>query len=142
MSTHRAPGASGCLGTALKDRLEADGHTTVTLVRREPQGPEESRWDPDSGELDQAVVDAADVAVSLSGAPIAHWPWTSSYRRELVDSRVATTATIAEAVARAPRPPVLLAGSGINAYGEDRGDTLLVEGTPRGPGFLADVVEA
>lgn len=135
-------GASGFLGTALKERLRADGHTTVTLVRREPRGPEESRWDPDSGELDQAVIDDADVVVSLSGAPIAHWPWTSSYRRELVDSRVATTTTIAEAVARAPRPPVLLAGSGINAYGEDRGDTLLVEGTPRGPGFLADVVEA
>jgi len=135
-------GASGFLGTALKSRLRVDGHSVVTLVRRDPAAPDESRWDPDAGDVDQAVIDESDVVVSLSGAPIAHWPWTSSYRRELVDSRVSTTTTLAEAIARAPRPPVMLSGSGINAYGDDRGDTLLVEGTPRGPGFLADVVEA
>ncbi|MFD1826516.1 TIGR01777 family oxidoreductase [Mumia zhuanghuii] len=135
-------GASGFLGNALAARLRAQGHTVVSHVRREPDGPDESHWDPDVGEVDQAVIDASDVVVNLSGAAIAHWPWTPSYRRELLDSRVSTTTTIAEAVARAPQPPALLSGSGINAYGEDRGDTLLVEGTPRGPGFLADVVEA
>ncbi|MBW9206312.1 TIGR01777 family oxidoreductase [Mumia sp. zg.B17] len=135
-------GASGFLGTALGAHLREEGHEVVRLVRRPARGPFEASWDPDSGDLDQSVIDGADVVVSLSGAPIAHWPWTSSYRRELVDSRVSTTTTIATAVARAPRPPVLLSGSGINAYGEDRADTLLVEGTPRGPGFLADVVEA
>ncbi|WP_370619083.1 TIGR01777 family oxidoreductase [Mumia sp. Pv 4-285] len=134
-------GASGFLGTALAAHLRERGHEVVRLVRGSEKGPFESSWDPEAGRIDQQVVDATDVVVHLSGAPIAHWPWTPAYRRELTESRVTTTTTIAEAVARAPRPPVLLSGSGINAYGDDQGSTLLDETSPRAPGFLGDVVE-
>ncbi|MGH1562601.1 TIGR01777 family oxidoreductase [Mumia sp. DW29H23] len=134
-------GASGFLGTALGAHLREQGHEVVRLVRRPARGPFEVRWNPAEGELDHEVIDDADVVVNLSGAPIAHWPWTPSYRRTLLQSRTAPTRTLAEAIARSPQPPALLSGSGINAYGDDRGDTLLTEGTPRGRGFLADVVE-
>ena len=119
-------GASGFLGTALRDHVARDGHEVVRLVRGEPVSPQESRWDPSLGEVDQEVVERADVVVNLAGAPIAHWPWTESYQRKLLESRVATTGTLARAVAAAATRPVLLAQNGIAGYG-DRGDEVLTE---------------
>jgi uncharacterized protein (TIGR01777 family) len=119
-------GASGFLGTALRDHVARDGHEVVRLVRGEPVSPQESRWDPSLGQVDQEVVERADVVVNLAGAPIAHWPWTESYQRKLLDSRVATTGTLARAVAAAATKPVLLAQNGIAGYG-DRGDEVLTE---------------
>ena len=84
-------GASGLLGTALRDRLAHDGHDVVRLVRGQPETASESHWDPYSGQVDQAVIDTADVVVCLSGAPLTHWPWTEAYKKTFTDSRVRTT---------------------------------------------------
>lgn len=119
-------GASGFLGQAWRAHLATQGHDVVRLVRGEPLSANESPWDPYAGQVDQSVIDDADVVANLAGAPIAHWPWTASYRRTLRDSRVLTTSTLAEAVARSPRPPAFLAQSGIAGYG-DRGDEILTE---------------
>ncbi|HEU5045810.1 MAG TPA: TIGR01777 family oxidoreductase [Nocardioidaceae bacterium] len=119
-------GASGLLGTALRDRLARDGHDVVRLVRGDPETASESHWDPYAGRLDQAVIDSADVVVCLSGAPLTHWPWTEAYKKTFTHSRVRTTRTLAEAVAASPRRPVFLAQNGIAGYG-DRGDTVLTE---------------
>ncbi|HEU5042507.1 MAG TPA: TIGR01777 family oxidoreductase [Nocardioidaceae bacterium] len=119
-------GASGLLGTALRDRLAGDGHEVVRLVRGQPETASESPWDPYAGQVDQAVIDAADAVVCLSGAPLTHWPWTEAYKKTFTDSRVSTTRTLAEAVAGSPRKPVLLAQNGIAGYG-DRGDAVLTE---------------
>ncbi len=62
----------------------------------------------------------------LSGAPLAHWPWTASYKRTFTESRVATTRTLAEAVAASDRKPAFVAQNGIAGYG-DRGDAPLTE---------------
>ncbi len=119
-------GASGFLGQAWRAHLAGQGHDVVRLVRGEALSPNESAWDPYSGRVDQSVVDGADVVANLAGAPIARWPWTAAYRQTLRDSRVFTTRTLAEAVARSPRPPAFLAQSGIAGYG-DRGDEALTE---------------
>jgi uncharacterized protein len=119
-------GGSGFLGTAWRDHLVEAGHEVVRLTRREATSGEESRWDPYAGRLDQDLVESADVVANLAGAPLAHWPWTASYRRTFTESRVATTRTLAEAVAGSRRKPALLAQSGIAGYG-DRGDVVLTE---------------
>lgn len=119
-------GSSGFLGTALRDHLARDGHEVFRLVRSEPGSRHESSWDPDSGKVDQDLVDSADVVVNLAGAPIAHWPWTDTYKQTLRDSRVSTTRTLAEAIASSPSPAVFLAQNGVAGYG-DRGDEVLTE---------------
>ncbi len=119
-------GGSGFLGTAWRDHLVQAGHDVVRLTRREARSGDESPWDPYARRLDQDLVESADVVANLAGAPLAHWPWTASYRRTFTDSRVATTRTLAEAVARSARKPALLAQSGIAGYG-DRGDVVLTE---------------
>src|SRR3954451_3492511 len=106
-------GASGFLGTAWRDHLAREGHEVVRLVRGEALSPSESHWDPYAGQVDRGVVDRADVVPNLAGAPLAHWPWTDSYKRTFVHSRVATTRTLAQAVASSDRKPAFLAQSGI-----------------------------
>jgi uncharacterized protein (TIGR01777 family) len=119
-------GVSGFLGTAWRDHLAREGHEVVRLVRGEPLSASESRWDPYTGTVDRAVIEGADVVGTLSGAPLAHWPWTESYKRTFTASRVATTRTLAEAVAASDRKPAFVAQNGIAGYG-DRGDAPLTE---------------
>lgn len=133
-------GASGFLGSALIQRLEARGDDVVRLVRRGASSTHESLWDPHRGVIDQAVIDAADAVVNLSGQPVAHWPPTTAWKRELVASRLTATTTLAAAVAAAPNPPILLSGSGAGYYGPDRGDEILTEDSAPGSGFLAQLV--
>lgn len=134
-------GASGFLGTALSRRLASNGHSIRRLVRRPSAQADEFRWDPYTGMLPAEALDGVDAVVNLSGAPIAHWPWTSSYRKTLLESRTATTRTIANAIAALDDPrPALVSGSGIGYYGADRGDEELDESSTSGDGYLAEVV--
>lgn len=122
-------GASGFLGTAWREHLAREGHEVVRLVRGRAATPHESEWDPYAGRVDPDVVASADVVANLAGASIGRVPWTSSYAATVRRSRVATTRTLAEAVAACPRPPALLAQSGIAGYG-DGGETVLDEDSP------------
>lgn len=119
-------GVSGFLGTAWRDHLAREGHEVVRLVRGEALSASESHWDPYAGEVDPAVIESADVVANLAGAPLAHWPFTESYKRTFTESRVATTRTLAEAVAASDRKPAFLAQNGVAGYG-DRGDAPLTE---------------
>ncbi|WP_169945544.1 TIGR01777 family oxidoreductase [Microbispora sp. H11081] len=133
-------GSSGLLGTALADALRADGHEVRRLVRRPPSGPDERFWDPANGVLDPGALEGADAVVHLAGAGIGDRRWSEAYKRELVDSRVSGTRTLAEALARAERGPrVLLSSSAIGFYG-DTGDRAVDESAPSGTGFLAGLV--
>jgi uncharacterized protein (TIGR01777 family) len=132
-------GASGFLGRAWASFLAAHDHDVVRLVRSEPSSTDEVRWDPYTATLDRGVVGAADVVANLAGAPLAHWPWTESYKRTFLDSRVVTTRVLAEAVAASDRKPVLLAQNGVAGYG-DRGAEVITEATPTdAETFIADV---
>jgi uncharacterized protein len=139
-------GASGYLGTKLTDRLRADGHTVVRLVRRPAVAPHEVSWEPEAGRLDPAAVATVDAVVNLAGTPLGMRlgrvqlpirPWTRSYRRAFVSSRITTTMVLSRAIAAAnPKPTVFLCGSAAGWYG-DTGDDIVDEQSPSRPdGFL------
>ena len=133
-------GASGLIGRELSRQLAAAGHTPVRLVRREALGKNEIRWDPAAHALDARVLDDIDAVVNLSGASLARLPWTTGYRKEILNSRLSATRTITDALARAATPPrVLLNGSAVGVYG-DRPGEILSETSAVGTDFLADVV--
>ncbi len=132
-------GASGFLGTHLGRALEARGHTLTRLVRREPTAPDESRWDPASGEVDPAVIEAADVVVNLAGAPTVGNPHSQRWADNLRESRVSSTATLAQAVAAGNRKPAFLAGNGISVYGDHGSEPLTESADSRGDALLTDV---
>lgn len=142
MSRVVVSGASGLIGAPLVRALRAGGHEVDTLVRREPRSAGEFHWDPAVGELDPGVLDGADAVVSLSGASIARIPWTRQYKRELVSSRVQPTRLLAETMAGMTNPPAtFLSGSAIGFYG-DRPRVRLDDDSPRGDGFVPDMVLA
>ena len=134
-------GASGLIGSALVPSLRSSGHEVVRLVRREPASPDEARWDPAAGELDRSALQGVDAIVNLSGENLGR-RWTDVRKREILDSRVRSTALLARtAAALPPRPSVLVVASAVGYYG-DRGDEILTEESSAGTGFLADVVRA
>lgn len=137
-------GASGLIGTALSAELEKRGDEVYRLVRREPAGARELRWDPAAGQIDAEQLGGFDAAVSLSGAVIGGKRWTEARKREIVSSRVDTTdLMVSGLLASGSPPPVIVVSSAIGIYG-NRGDETLDEGSPPGdPGeFLVEVVEA
>ena len=103
-------GASGFLGQALArgaDRAPAPGAHPGP-----PAGPAgtELEWHPERGELDPDLLRGYDAVIGLSGAGIGDRRWTAGYKRELLDSRVQPTGTLAGALAHLPageRPATL-----------------------------------
>lgn len=82
------------------------------------------------------------VIINLAGESIAR-RWTPANRRLLVNSRVAVTRKIVEAIRRLPmeaRPKVLINASAVGIYG-DRGDEVLTEASTPGHGYLADLCQ-
>lgn len=132
-------GASGLIGEPLVTALRADGHDVVRLVRA--QGAEvqgQRSWDPAHRWLAPEAIADRDAVIHLAGAGVADHRWTSSYKRVILRSRVDGTTAVAEAMAAANGPAVLLSASAIGWYG-DTGDRLTDETGPSGKGLLAEV---
>lgn len=135
-------GASGLIGTAVRQSLEDDGHAVLRLVRRPPTEPGEVEWDPQGGSIDAAALAGVDAVVHLAGAGVGDRRWTAGHKREIRDSRVLGTRTLARALASLDVPPaVFVSGSAIGYYG-DTGSDAVDETAPAGEGFLAQVVAA
>ncbi|UGY95006.1 TIGR01777 family oxidoreductase [Streptomyces gobiensis] len=134
-------GSTGLIGSALVRSLHADGHEVVRLVRRPAKTGDEVQWDPKGGYVDTAGLAGCEAVVHLAGAGVGDKRWTAAYKREIRDSRVLGTTTIAEAIASLDTPPhTLVSASGINYYG-DTGNRAVDESDPPGSGFLAEVCQ-
>jgi uncharacterized protein (TIGR01777 family) len=135
-------GASGFLGTHLREALVGRGFEVTSLSRRPATAADESTWDPYAGTLDRAVVEAADVVINLAGSPTLGNPHSKKWARELRESRVTTTRVLAEAIAASERRPAYLAGNGISFYGDrsGTGDPVLDESADsRGDALLTSL---
>jgi len=130
-------GASGLIGTALTSSLRGDGIEVTTLVRRPPRGAHEVQWFPGERLLPPDLLAGADAVIALGGASVGRLPWTPRYRRTLVESRITTTRTIADAVrALHADAPAFLSASAVGYYGSAPGRTL-TETSGAGDTFLA-----
>ncbi|HEX2061236.1 MAG TPA: TIGR01777 family oxidoreductase [Thermoanaerobaculia bacterium] len=136
-------GGSGFIGEPLVQRLIARGDDVAVLTRH-PSRVRAGRplqWDAYTQGPWSAEVARADVIVNLAGENIGEGRWTEARKQSLVDSRLNATHGLIEAMKREPsRKRTLINASAIGLYG-DRGDEELDESSPRGSGFLADLVE-
>lgn len=136
-------GASGFLGSALVDRLEARGDEVIRLVRRSPANWAEVQWDPAGGSVDAAALEGADAIVNLGGVGIGSRRWDGEHKRAVTDSRVQATGTLAEAVASLDSPPgIFVSASAIGYYGDRQDEALTEESRPgSADDFLVQVTE-
>jgi len=139
-------GSSGLIGTALTRALTSAGYPVCRLVRPQSAAGEGAKegfavaWNPASGELGGAGV-GADAVVNLAGASIADGRWTAERKALLRSSRIDTTRTLVNALARMnARPSVLISASAIGIYG-NRGDETLTEESKPGTDFLASLAK-
>lgn len=134
-------GSTGLVGAALVANLHADGHEIVRLVRPATRSaqPNDVRWDPRTGDIDQSGLEGVDAVVHLAGETISALRWTADKRRRIRESRVRGTDTVARAIAGLSRKPSVLICAGATGIYGDRGDELLDENSPPGAGFLARV---
>jgi len=147
-------GSGGLIGTALTALLTTGGHRVIRLVRRPPRNEGERQWRPE--EPAPTLLSGVDALIHLAGASIGG-RFTPDRKREIRQSRIVPTRRLAELAAatsaavdpktpktpKSPDTPGLRAfvmASAIGFYGPDRGEEILTEASPRGKGFLADVV--
>jgi len=134
-------GASGMLGSALRDAFAARRLDTLQLVRRAPAAPGQVEWNPAATAAipNPEPLEGITAAIHLSGSNLAAHRWTTAYKREMIASRVDSTRVLARLLAGLRRPPrALLVASATGIYG-DRGDEILDESSATGAGFLADL---
>ncbi len=99
------PGGSGQVGTILARAFHGDGHDVVVLSRRpEMRGWRVVEWDGVTLGAWQLEIDGADVVINLAGRSV-NCRYNAANRREILDSRTASTRAIGEAIDRASRPP-------------------------------------
>ncbi len=134
-------GSTGFIGSALVRALEADGHKVGRLVR--PGGPSDTNtvlWDIKGKTIEAEALAAYDAVVHLAGESLVG-RWNDDKKNAILRSRVDGTSLLANAIRALDTPPkIFVQASAIGYYG-NRGDEELTEASPRGTGFLADVVE-
>jgi uncharacterized protein (TIGR01777 family) len=145
-------GGSGFLGRRLATAWLQAGEQVTVLSRNPPRASKKvpagvavRGWSPPT--VDDGLIEGlrgADAIVNLAGVAIGGRPWTPARKRAILQSRLAATGAIVDAMGRLPeqdRPKVLVNASGIDVYG-DRPTGELNEDSAPGDSFLAGVVVA
>jgi uncharacterized protein (TIGR01777 family) len=133
-------GVSGPIGAVLLPYLESQGAHIFRLVRGPVRGADQISWDPLQPILPDSV-SGFDAVVHLAGESIVG-RWTDDKKKRVRESRVLGTRHLATALSQTSRRPrVFICASAVGYYG-NRGEEILIEESPGGQGFLADVSRA
>jgi hypothetical protein len=136
-------GASGLIGSRLVGALRERGDEVFSLVRRRACGaPDEVFWNPETGEIEAARLEGADVVVHLAGKPLDGERWTAAVKEAIRASRVRGTALLSETLAHLERPPgLLITASATDYYAPTSEPTGEAAGQP-GHGFVSEMCQA
>ena len=136
-------GGSGFIGEPLVRRLLARGDDVAVLTRN-PSKVHVGRaiaWNPPAQSDWSDDVANADVVINLAGENVGSGRWTAERKKRIMESRVAATSALAEAMSRKPsHTRTFISASATGFYG-DRGDESLDENSSGGAGFLAEVTK-
>lgn len=133
-------GGTGLIGRKLTEQLIFSGHSVVILSRKERSNSGEKlkflKWD--GKEIPQTDTDF-DVLINLAGEGVMDKPLTLARKKQIIESRTASTFAFVDYInAAKKKPKVLLNASAVGFYG-NRGEDILTEESEHGEGFLADV---
>lgn len=142
-------GGSGLIGTALTERLLADGHEVIILSRSPekhtfPEGAKGVEWDGKTAGNWYTHINEDTAMVHLAGASIAGdglipSRWTDKRKETIRQSRVQSgQAVVAGIKAAEHKPKLLIQASAVGYYGPC-GPEVITESSPAGNDFLASV---
>jgi uncharacterized protein (TIGR01777 family) len=99
------PGGAGQIGTLLARAFVADSHEVVVLSRNPGKAIwRVVRWDAETLGNWESEIDGADVVINLAGRSV-NCRYTAENRREIMQSRIASTRVVGQAIAQAVRAP-------------------------------------
>ncbi len=132
-------GASGLIGKELKKHLLKKGYEVNTLSRKNNSQPNNYIWDVYKGEIDADAFYGIQAIIHLAGEPVVDKKWTDERKKQIIDSRVNSTALLFKTLKSLPNHQVstFISASAVGFYG-DRGDEILTEESVKGSGFLAE----
>ena len=131
-------GASGLVGKALVNFFSMTQHDVFKLVRRPAVAADEISWSIKNRSLELSQIEGFDAFIHLNGENI-FGRWTELKKKKIKNSRIKSTALLAEAITKLKRPPkTFISASAIGYYGS-RASQSLSENSKAGSGFLADV---
>lgn len=139
MKTVLITGASGLVGSRLKPQLEAAGYRVHTLGRSKSKEPGSFSWNPAKGRMDSKALEGVTAIIHLAGAGVAEKRWTSERKKEILNSRVQSTAVLYKYLQKDNHTvTTIISASAVGYYG-DCGNETVKEDHAAGNSFLADV---
>lgn len=138
-------GGSGLIGKTLTKRLMGDGHDVSWLTRKLVTGSiaKQIEWDYRSEKIVAGLLENTDILIHLAGAGVMDQRWTKKYKKELVDSRVASLQFLYRVFERnGSFPRVLVCAGGVGLYGLESEQITVTENSPAGTDFLSELCVA
>ena len=127
-------GVTALIGRALVKDMIADGYQVTVLTRQSLQSQESLRFIQNLYEVPSDL----DAVVNLAGAGLADKRWSTKYKQQILDSRIALTRGLIDQLLITGMPKVFVSGSAIGFYGADD-HASFVEADTAGTGFSAQL---
>ncbi len=136
-------GASGLVGKRLTELLLQKGYQVCHLGRSKRQGAVPSFvWDVDKGTIESETFTGVDALIHLAGAGVADKRWTESRKREILESRIKSSALLFETLKKENGTvQSFVSASAIGYYGFGLSDEVFTEESKSGSDFLAQVTK-
>lgn len=129
MATILISGGTGLIGSSLTKLLLGKGHNVIILTRDlkkavDKQSSDEqltyARWNAPEQSIDRDAIEKADYIIHLAGAGIADKRWNKKRKKEIVQSRVQSSALMIKALREVPNTvKAVISASAIGWYGPD-----------------------
>jgi uncharacterized protein (TIGR01777 family) len=135
-------GGTGLVGQRLTALLLQQGYEVSYLSRnKEPiEKVKVYGWDVENGRIESGAVESADYIIHLAGAGVADKRWTNSRKQEILESRTKSADLLFRQLQQSTHQvKAVIAASAIGYYGYDTGEQIVVEDSPAGDDFLANV---
>lgn len=139
-------GATGLVGSHLTKLLrqkdiEVNYLTTSKEKIKKKQGNQGFFWDPEKQKIDDTALENVDAVIHLAGASIAN-RWTSSYKKEIIDSRVKSAKLIYDSLRNSTNQVSrFISASGIGVYPDSLLKLHTEENEAIDDSFVGEVVE-
>lgn len=132
-------GGSGLIGKRLVEHLYKKGFD-VAILSRNKLDKDAIYWNPSKGEIDTSKLHKVTHLINLSGVSIAGGRWTEVRKKEIIDSRVASTEFLFKNKSYFHNLKHYISASGVSCYGIDDLNKVYTEADAFGNDFLSEVV--